>query len=86
MTKSEAASILGRLGGLKGGKSKSKAKVAAARENGKKGGWPKGKKRKRVTVKIDGAAELWKALRQAAEGLNQPEAKVKKRKGKHGKP
>lgn len=35
----------GRLGGLKGGKSKSDAKAAAARKNGQKGGWPKGKKR-----------------------------------------
>ena len=33
-----AAVELGRLGGLKGGKSKSKAKKAAARKNGKLGG------------------------------------------------
>lgn len=39
-----AAAALGRLGG----QSKSKAKVAAAKRNGKLGGWPKGKKRKLV--------------------------------------
>lgn len=38
-----AAAALGRLGGRK----KSKAKAAAARRNGKKGGRPKGKKAKR---------------------------------------
>lgn len=32
--------------GRRGGKSKSEAKAKAARENGKKGGWPKGRKRK----------------------------------------
>ena len=32
--------------GRKGGKSTSKAKAQAARENAKKGGWPKGKPRK----------------------------------------
>jgi len=31
--------------GRKGGKSKSAAKLAAIRENAKKGGWPKGKPR-----------------------------------------
>lgn len=36
----------GRLGGLKGGKSTSERKAAAARANGQKGGWPKGKRRK----------------------------------------
>lgn len=36
-----AAVELGRLGGLKGGKSRSKAKQAAARKNGKLGGRPK---------------------------------------------
>lgn len=38
----KAAQALGRLGGL----AKSAAKTAAARENAKKGGWPKGKPRK----------------------------------------
>jgi len=36
-----AARALGSRGGLKGGRSRSEAKVAAARENGKKGGRPK---------------------------------------------
>lgn len=36
-----AAAALGRLGG----KSKSRAKRAASKRNGKLGGWPKGKKR-----------------------------------------
>ena len=44
-TTSNAAALLGR----KGGKSKSEAKAAAARENGRKGGWPKGKPRKEKT-------------------------------------
>ena len=39
-----AAAALGRLGGMKGGKSRSAAKVAAVRENGRKGGRPKGSK------------------------------------------
>ena len=39
---SQAAAMLGR----KGGQATSRAKAAAARENGKKGGWPKGRKRK----------------------------------------
>lgn len=43
---SSAAAALGRLGGMKGGKSRSAAKVAAVRENGKKGGRPKGAKNK----------------------------------------
>ncbi len=38
-----AAQSLGRLGGL----AKSEAKTAAVRENAKKGGWPKGRKRKK---------------------------------------
>lgn len=38
----KAAQALGRLGG----KATSEAKTAAARENAKKGGWPKGKLRK----------------------------------------
>jgi len=38
-----AAQQLGRLGGL----AKSEAKTAAARANAKKGGWPKGRKRKK---------------------------------------
>lgn len=37
-----AAQTLGRLGG----KARSAAKTAAARKNAKKGGWPKGRKRK----------------------------------------
>lgn len=41
---SSAAAALGRLGGMKGGKSKSAAKIAAVRENGRKGGRPKGSK------------------------------------------
>lgn len=36
--KNPAAVELGRLGGLKGGQSKSEKKAAAARMNGKKGG------------------------------------------------
>jgi len=40
--KNPAAVALGRLGGA----AKSKAKTMAARENAKKGGWPKGRKRK----------------------------------------
>ena len=43
---SSAAAALGRLGGMKGGKSRSAAKVAAVRENGRKGGRPKGSKNK----------------------------------------
>lgn len=41
-----AAAALGRLGGMKGGKSRSAAKVAAVRENGRNGGRPKGSKNK----------------------------------------
>ena len=41
-----AAAALGRLGGMKGGKSRSAAKVAASRANGAKGGRPKGSKNK----------------------------------------
>lgn len=41
--KNPAAVALGRLGG----KATSDAKAAAARANAKKGGWPKGKPRKR---------------------------------------
>ena len=41
---SSAAAALGRLGGMKGGKSRSTAKLAAARANGKRGGRPKGSK------------------------------------------
>ena len=40
--KNPAANELGRLGG----KAKSETKTKAARENAKKGGWPKGKPRK----------------------------------------
>ena len=40
--KNPAAAALGRLGG----KATSEAKATAARENAKKGGWPKGKPRK----------------------------------------
>ena len=39
--KNSAAVALGKLGG----RAKSDAKTKAARENAKKGGWPKGKKR-----------------------------------------
>lgn len=42
---SKAASAFGRMGG----KVKSEAKTLAARENAKKGGWPKGKKRKPIS-------------------------------------
>jgi hypothetical protein len=42
MAKNPHAVALGR----RGGKAKSEAKAAAARANAKKGGWPKGKKRK----------------------------------------
>lgn len=38
---STAAAALGRLGGMKGGKSRSAAKVAAVRANGKLGGRPR---------------------------------------------
>ena len=41
---SSAAAALGRLGGMKGGRSRSAEKVAAVRENGRKGGRPKGAK------------------------------------------
>ena len=42
MTKKNPAAVtLGKLGG----RAKSEAKTKAARVNGKKGGWPKGKKR-----------------------------------------
>jgi hypothetical protein len=34
--------------GKKGGKSKSPAKLAAIKENAKKGGWPKGRPRKKA--------------------------------------
>lgn len=43
---SDAAAALGRLGGIKGGRSRSAAKVAASRANGRKGGRPKGAKNK----------------------------------------
>ena len=41
----ESISALAALLGQRGGKAKTPAKTAAARKNGKKGGWPKGKKR-----------------------------------------
>jgi hypothetical protein len=41
MGKNPAAVALGRLGGLKGGPIKSKAKARASRANGRKGGRPK---------------------------------------------
>lgn len=41
MTLQKAAALLGRAGGLV----KSTAKTRAVRENGKLGGWPKGRKR-----------------------------------------
>ena len=44
--KNKAAQQLGRLGGL----AKSPAKAEAAKRNGAKGGWPKGKKRKPLPV------------------------------------
>jgi hypothetical protein len=37
----KAAQVMGRKGGLKGGRSRSPAKIAAARANGAKGGRPK---------------------------------------------
>jgi len=43
--KNPAAVALGKLGG----RVRSEAKTKAARENAKKGGWPKGKKRKGKT-------------------------------------
>jgi hypothetical protein len=46
--KNPAAVALGRLGGEKGGRSTSRAKVEAARKNGKKGGRPKKAVRSRV--------------------------------------
>ena len=42
--KNPAAVALGRLGGLKGGLSKSPAKTAAVQANGRLGGRPKGSK------------------------------------------
>ena len=50
---SSAAAALGRLGGMKGGKSRSAAKVEAVRDNGRKGGRPKGSKNR---PKSDGVA------------------------------
>ena len=44
-----AAATLGKRGGIV----KSKAKTRAVRENAKKGGWPKGRKRKPVTEVSD---------------------------------
>jgi hypothetical protein len=44
--KNPAAVALGRLGGRK----RSAAKAAAARLNGRKGGWPKGRPRKPKSV------------------------------------
>ena len=41
MDKKEAARVLGQAGGRIGGRSKSPAKVAAARKNGKLGGRPR---------------------------------------------
>ena len=41
---SKAAAILGK----KGGSAKSEKKTKSCRENGKLGGWPKGKSRKKV--------------------------------------
>lgn len=46
--KNPAAVALGRLGGLANKGRTTPAKAAAARENGKKGGWPKGRKRKPI--------------------------------------
>ena len=51
---SDAAAALGRLGGMKGGRSRSAAKVAASRANGAKGGRPKGAKNK---AKVEGGDE-----------------------------
>ena len=51
---SDAAAALGRLGGMRGGRSRSAAKVAASRANGKKGGRPKGAKNK---AKVEGGDE-----------------------------
>ena len=42
--KNPAAVALGRLGGLVGGRAKTKAKITAAKSNGRKGGRPKGSK------------------------------------------
>lgn len=47
---SAAAAALGRLGGMKGGKSRSAAKVAAVRANGRKGGRPKGSKNRQKSA------------------------------------
>ena len=46
--KNKAAQTLGRLGGL----AKSPAKSEAAKRNGAKGGWPKGKKRKPLPLPV----------------------------------
>ena len=43
ITAEDAASALGK----KGGSAKSERKTEAVRENAKKGGWPKGRKRKK---------------------------------------
>lgn len=48
--KNRHAVALGRLGGKKGGKSRSIAKLKACRENGKLGGRPAKIKRERKTV------------------------------------
>ena len=52
--KNPAAVALGRLGG----KATSEAKASAARENAKKGGWPKGKPRKPKRVARRSNAEV----------------------------
>ena len=48
--KNVSAVALGKLGGA----ARSEAKTKAARENAKKGGWPKGKKRKPVITPVSG--------------------------------
>lgn len=61
--KNPAAVALGRLGG----KATSEAKANAARENAKKGGWPKGKPRKRK-------GDSWKSPRMSKTKMNTSKA------------
>jgi len=55
---SNAAAALGRLGG----KAKSPAKAAAAKANGAKGGWPKGRKRGSRKLRQQGQSDYQAGL------------------------
>lgn len=63
MNASQAASLLGKLGGS----ARSERKTAAARLNAKKGGWPKGKKRK-VAAVVENQQPPTPGLRRRAGG------------------